>query len=146
MKRSEFVKRAQFALLQCLSATDEAVMHSKLHEAAEVAADCSTTWDPEEPEGFREWFDAWDHDGVPRIPDLEEMARLAWNACLAHQEAQERTIEPEVDPEVRRKEIEAQIASWVAGLNSQGAQPLISFSPGYLGAEVRHLLHRLRVL
>lgn len=49
MKRSEFVSRAQFSLLECLPATDAAVMHSKLHEAAEVAAEC-IAWDPEEPE------------------------------------------------------------------------------------------------
>lgn len=64
-------------------------------------------WDPEEPEGFAEWS-GWrtQHQWV------RDECLAAWNACLSRQEAQQRTIKPKVDPEVRRKEIEAQIEAW----------------------------------
>lgn len=110
-----------------------------------VAAGTLPPWDPEEPEGFREWFERWDTDGGP-VPDIEGAALAGWNARLAHQEAQQRTIEPKVDPGVRCKEIEAQIDAWAEELHSRGSQSLITCSIGFLGGEVRHLLRRLGVL
>lgn len=63
MKKSEFVSKAQFALLECLPATDQAVSHQKLHEGAEIAAECMT-WGPEEPEVI--WEAGWTTDATPR--------------------------------------------------------------------------------
>lgn len=85
---------------RALAAMDDAVNDGKL-----------PPWDPEEPEGFAEFLEEW--QSVPRLHTPPDLALAAWNACLSRQEAQQRTIEPKVDPEVRRKEIEAQIESWL---------------------------------
>jgi hypothetical protein len=85
-------------------------------------------FDSEEPEGFKEWYRKWYPTYEPdRDLEGDEMDRVfalaCWNACLAHQEARGRTISPEADPEVRRKEIEAQIEAWADiwfGPNAEG--------------------------
>lgn len=107
-------------------------------EAAEAAG---VTWDPEEPEGFREW---WEQQPVIALK-ARALCLSAWNACLARQEAQQRTIEPEVDPEVRRKEIEAQIESW-AGFIFRGGVNQIRYSRRALEGDAKNLLRRLGVL
>jgi hypothetical protein len=156
-------------------------------EAAEAAG---VTWDPEEAEGFAEWYRKWyptyepdqdlEGDAMDRV-----FALACWSACLAHQgaggglsskeieaacanlginlecggcaalfyagvndcphdractrqEAQGRTIPPEVDPEVRRKEIKAQIEAWA--VDGWGLGPDTMASAG------RSLLRRLGVL
>jgi len=150
-------------------------------EAAEAAG---VTWDPEEPEGFREWWAG----GRSTHQWVRDECLAAWSACLAHQQtspdstkkswwgdmtfeeidraitqgvapgsrdsggfivvpngymawkgrqkAQVRPIEPRVDPEVRRKEIKAQIEAWA----------FEGWGPPSMKTAGRTLLQRLGVL
>lgn len=98
MKRSEYMRLIGTAV--------------GLERAAEIAEEAGVTWDPEWPPGFEAfWLDPA-MNGL-RVKANQHACLAAWNACLSRQEAQQRTIERKVDPEVRRKEIEAQIEAWL---------------------------------
>lgn len=110
MKRSELFDAINDYCLQHSTTMDSGDAAAILEI---VEAKLTPSWDPEEPEGFREW---WEQQPVIAlglsVPKAKALCLSAWNACLSLQEAQQRTIKPKVDPEVRRKEIEAKIESW----------------------------------
>lgn len=111
MRRSDFIKRFKDDRRD----TDLQQMRLAIDAHAEWAArliesDPSWTWEPEEPEGFNEWFEANRRDQEGK--NGAGWALAGWRAALAHQEAQERTNATPPDPGVRRREIEAQIEAW----------------------------------
>lgn len=129
MKRSEYRWR--------MRNLEPTITPHNLDAACTLAEELGAAWDPEEPEGFHEWYQEW----VGRVGGMfavEDELRKAWMACLAHQEAQHRAIDHKVDREVRREEIEVQIDAW---RRDQGG-----LKGGGLEASGRALLHRLGVL
>lgn len=133
MKRSELERKMLCALDHSTASCAVAVVDNAV-ERGELPP-----WDPEEPEGFEGfWLDPA-MNGL-RVRANRHACLAAWNACLSRQEAQQRAIEPKVDPEVRRKEIEAQIDAWLENYGITIKTPPLQLSRDALRGMARRLL------